>query len=100
MIPVRHIHKKDERERVLENFETCLSREECAPQFSERILCCSTLLWNTFLSAQNSFSLPRKKLTQIVFLTAVFRFPKKEITEILEILEVIPQKSLLVRKIR
>jgi hypothetical protein len=35
--PVKNVHKKDERERVLENFETCLSREECAPQFSERI---------------------------------------------------------------
>jgi hypothetical protein len=34
---VRNIRKKDERERVLENFETCLSREECALQFSERI---------------------------------------------------------------
>jgi hypothetical protein len=36
-LPVRNIRKKDEREHVLENFETCLSREECAPQFSERI---------------------------------------------------------------
>jgi hypothetical protein len=35
--PVKNVHTKDERERVLENFETCLSREECAPQFSERI---------------------------------------------------------------
>jgi hypothetical protein len=34
---MKNVDKIDERERVLENFETCLSREECVPQFSERI---------------------------------------------------------------
>ncbi len=36
MIPVRNIHKKTTKENVF--FKTCLSREECAPQFSKRIL--------------------------------------------------------------
>jgi hypothetical protein len=34
---VKNVHKKGDGERVLENMESFLSREECVPQFSERI---------------------------------------------------------------